>query len=104
MNAEETLFIALLFSITGVAAHYLGFDIPEPLFLISSLVLVIVVSLGIFHLCLSAGLHSNSKSGGADTVKTKGRVQHQSPTQDSKELDQKALDRKAMEAVRKDSL
>lgn len=102
MNADETLFIALLFSITGVAAHYLGFDIPEPLFLISSLVLVIVISFGIFHLCLAA--RQGRQEGGAATEVGEGQAQHTSATQDSTELDQKTRDRKAMEAVLKDRL
>lgn len=92
MSREETFIIATLFSVTGIAAEFYGADVPEWVFPVSSLALVVVLSLAILPVIvrLQSKREANSE---------KPRTAFRSGGADSSPEDQKTRDRKAMEAL-----
>lgn len=92
MSREETFIIATLFSVTGVAAEFYGADVPEWVFPVSSLVLVVVISLAILPVIIRSQSNREANS-------EKPRTAFRSAGSESSPEDQKTKDRKAMEAL-----
>lgn len=92
MNEEETFLIAFLFSSTGVFAHFSGVDLPEWIFPVSAVVLMITISLALLPILVRmqpSGLADDEKPK-SDSRSASARPSHE---------DQKAIDRKAMEEL-----
>jgi|TARA_B100001057_G_C22503481_1_gene814948 hypothetical protein len=92
MSEDETLFIAFLFSVTGIAAKLFGFDIPQWVFTSSVIALTVTITFTGFRIWVgnAAGRASNDQK----PKEKAGNVR-------SSISDQRIADRKAMEDLLK---